>query len=172
MRWKFLVYLMMCLMLLYIWCIFEFFLRWILCLWGIYLDGYICDACQPRTLLAMKSFLLVWSLGICVNVVWSKFWAKLCACKYFRKRHKSLTSKVLFNYDTWIWESRNTCRWHIPKWEALAKRPMTTSYSTWLLVVDLIQSPLKRQGVRSWEYMAQVATTRFCDHQKSPSTNM
>lgn len=132
---------------------------------------YICDACSSRIWLAMQLAVWFWSLGICVNVIWSKYRANLCACRLFQKMRSSHTWKVLFKCDTTSWESRNTCRWWIPRWWELTKRPMMMSYSAWLLVANSIQCPLERRGVWLGDYMAQAAATRFCDYRDALSAN-
>jgi len=128
---------------LYIHVMYFHFINVMVIFYVLYMSQWwlVCNAFQSRIWLAMWSTTWFWLLGICENVIFSKLCSNYCKCRYFWKRQGSWTLKVLFNYDMTSWESRNTCIWLIPNWEASAKRPMKTPYSTWLLVADPIQIP-------------------------------
>ena len=95
------------------WCISAFIFIYVSCVLCFYISLWlhICDAWKSRIWLEMWSATWFWSLGICVNVIWSKCLDNLCGCRYLQQRHESRTWNVLFNCDTTSWESRNTCRW-------------------------------------------------------------
>ena len=138
-------------------------------LWDVYVCVAWCDIFQSNTMLAI--WFVIWFnfLEICVNVMESKCQDNSLTCRYLRKRHRSHTRYTLLSWRTTSWESRKMLRWRIWWCWVSVRRPMTTVYSAWLLVVGpkhmSLECSISCEGV----YRAQAAEARFCVQRLAPS---